>query len=83
LEQNDYDPFRLDPEECNNLSFKWTPFDLRTRERRAPTPGEVEIGAQPPDTDKGLYNKSARGKGIGELTGFNDRRDHCLVGEVV
>ena len=52
LEQNDYDPFKLDPEECNNLSFKWTPFDLRTRERRAPTAGELETGIQPPDTDE-------------------------------
>ena len=52
LEQNDYDPFRLGPEECNNLSFKWTPFDLRTRERRAPTTGELETGIQPPDTDE-------------------------------
>ena len=24
------DPFKLDPEECKNLSFKWAPFDLRT-----------------------------------------------------
>ena len=52
LEQNDYDPFKLDPEECNNLSFKRTPFDLRARERRAPTPGELETGTKPPDTDE-------------------------------
>ena len=52
LEQMDYDPFKLDLEECKNLSFKWTPFDLRARERRAPTPGELETGTKPPDIDE-------------------------------
>ena len=28
-ESGDHDPFKLDPEECKNLNFKWTPFDLR------------------------------------------------------
>ena len=29
LESDDHDPFKLDPEECKNLNFKWAPFDLR------------------------------------------------------
>lgn len=37
LEPNDYDPFKLDPEEYKNLSFKWASFDLQTRTRREPT----------------------------------------------
>ena len=27
LGPDDYDPFKLDPEECKNLGFKWAPFD--------------------------------------------------------
>jgi len=48
LESDDYDPFKLDPEECKNLGFKWAPFDheLRVSQRQAPghlTPKSKEV----------------------------------------
>ena len=44
LEPDDYDPFKLEPEECKNLSFKWAPFDCELRSADSPT-----TTAQPPD----------------------------------
>ncbi|KAF9784424.1 hypothetical protein BJ322DRAFT_848106 [Thelephora terrestris] len=46
LEPNDYDPFRLDPEEYKNISFKWTPFDPQVGTRAPTLPGS-ETSAHP------------------------------------
>lgn len=56
LEPNDYDPFKLDPDEYKNLSFKWAPFDLQTGTRRELTTGEPETGAQQPVSDEVLFS---------------------------
>jgi hypothetical protein len=51
-EPEDHDPFKLDPEECKNLNFKWAPFDLQTGIRGEPTAGEPEISARSPGADE-------------------------------
>ena len=51
-EPNDYDPFKLDPDEYKNLSFKWAPFDPQSGTRRELTEGEPEINARPPVSDE-------------------------------
>jgi hypothetical protein len=51
LEPNDYDPFKLDPEEYKNLGFKWAPFDLQTGTRRELMTDEPKTSARPPGSD--------------------------------
>ena len=46
LELDDHDPFKLDPEECKNLGFKWAPFDYELRSADIP-----ETNAQSHDAD--------------------------------
>lgn len=55
-EPNDHDPFKLDPDEYKNLSFKWAPFDIRTRTGREPTAGEPETSARPPGSNEVLVS---------------------------
>lgn len=51
-EPEDHDPFKLDPEECKNLNFKWASFDLQTGIRGEPTVGEPETSARSPGADE-------------------------------
>ena len=44
LGPDDYDPFKLDPEECKNLGFKWAPFDYESTLAAVP-----ETSARSPD----------------------------------
>lgn len=55
-EPNDYDPFKLDPDEYKNVSFKWTPFDLQTRARRELTTSGLKTSARSPVSDEVLVS---------------------------
>ena len=56
LEPNDYDPFKLEPDEYKNLSFKWAPFDLQTGTRRELMTGEPETSARLPVSNEVLVS---------------------------
>ena len=55
-EPNDYDPFKLDPDEFKSLSFKWAPFDPQTGTRRELTTGEPKTSARLSVSDEVLVS---------------------------
>lgn len=54
LEPDDHDPFRLDPDECKNLDFRWAPFDPQTGTLREPMGIEAETNTPLPAPDEVL-----------------------------